>query len=94
INDSIVVVRGRVSLRDDGMNIHAYSLFAPDLGQTGDSGTLAITLAEARATTDTVTALGDVLIRHRGSSEVRLKLIKNDSARVFELPYQVTISAD
>jgi DNA polymerase-3 subunit alpha len=94
INDSIVVVRGRVSLRDDGMNIHAYSLFAPDLGQTGDSGTLAITLTEARATTDTVTALGDVLIRHRGSSEVRLKLIKNDSARVFELPYQVTISAD
>src|SRR5690349_5063130 len=31
--DSIVVVRGRVSLRDDGMNLHAYSVFSPELGQ-------------------------------------------------------------
>ena len=32
VADSVVVVRGRVSARDDGMNIHANSLFAPDLG--------------------------------------------------------------
>jgi DNA polymerase-3 subunit alpha len=94
INDSVVVVRGRVSMRDDGMNLHAYSLFAPDLGQASDLGTLSITLAEARATTDTVQALGDVLIRHGGTSEVRLKLVKGSSARIFELPYQVTVSAD
>jgi DNA polymerase-3 subunit alpha len=81
-------------MRDDGMNLHAYSLFAPDVGQASDSGPLAITLAEARATTDTVKALGDVLIRHGGQSEVRLKLVKGNSARVFELPYQVTVSAD
>ena len=30
--DSIVVVRGRVSMRDDGMNLHAFSLMTPDLG--------------------------------------------------------------
>jgi DNA polymerase III subunit alpha len=94
INDSIVVVRGRVSMRDDGMNLHAFSVFAPELGQESDTGTLAITLAESRATTNTVTALGDVLIRHSGSAEVRLRLVKGDSARVFELPYQVKVSAD
>jgi DNA polymerase III subunit alpha len=95
VGDSIVVVRGRVSMRDDGMNLHAFSLFAPDLGGQGaDTGPLAITLSEARATTDTVTALGDVLIRHGGESEVRLKLVKGTSARVFELPYQVKVSAD
>jgi DNA polymerase-3 subunit alpha len=94
VNDSIVVVRGRVSMRDDGMNLHAFSVFAPELGQESDAGTLAITLAESRATTNTVTALGDVLIRHSGSAEVRLKLVKGDSARVFELPYQVKVSAD
>ena len=33
VGDSIVVVRGRVSMRDDGMNLHAYSIFSPDLGQ-------------------------------------------------------------
>ena len=32
VGDSIVVVRGRVSLRDDGMNLHAVSMFQPDTG--------------------------------------------------------------
>ena len=41
-----------------------------------------------------MTALNDVLIRHSGANEVRLKLIKGDTARVFEIPYPVTVSAD
>ncbi len=94
VNDSIVVVRGRVSTRDDGMNLHAFGLFAPDLGPGSETGPLAITLTEARATTGTVKALESLLIRHVGDSEVRLKLVKGDSARVFELPYQVKVSAD
>jgi len=94
-NDAIVVVRGRVSLRDDGMNLHAFSLFQPDLGQAaGSSGPLQISLAEFKATTDTVQALNDVLIRHSGDTEVRLKLIKNDNIRVFEVPFPVNVTAD
>jgi DNA polymerase-3 subunit alpha len=93
-NDAIVVVRGRVSLRDDGMNLHAFSLFQPALAQAGSSGPLNISLAETRATTDTVQALNDVLIRHSGDTEVRLRLIKNDNVRVFEVPYQVRVTAD
>jgi DNA polymerase-3 subunit alpha len=93
-NDSIVVVRGRVSLRDDGMNLHAFSLFSPALGTGGSGGPISISLAETRATTDTVQALNDVLIRHSGETEVRLKLVKNDNIRVFELPFQVHVSAD
>jgi DNA polymerase-3 subunit alpha len=94
MNDSIVVVRGRVSLRDDGMNLHAFSLFSPALGTGGSGGPISISLAETRATTDTVQALNDVLIRHSGETEVRLKLVKNDNIRVFELPFQVHVSAD
>ena len=94
VNDSIVVVRGRVSVRDDGINLHGFGLFAPDLGQGFETGPLAITLNEARATANTVKALGEVLIRHGGDSEVRLKLVKGNSARVFELPHQVQVSAD
>ena len=93
-NDSIVVVRGRVSMRDDGMNLHAFSMFTPDLGQADGNGPVEISLTEARATTDTVKALYDVLIRNSGDSEVRLKLIKGQSARVFEIPYPVRVSAD
>ncbi len=93
-NDAIVVVRGRVSLRDDGMNLHAFSMFQPNLGTAGSSGPIHISLAETRATTDTVQALNDVLIRHSGDTEVRLKLIKNDNVRVFEVPFQVSVTAD
>ncbi|HEY6800664.1 MAG TPA: hypothetical protein VI121_08480, partial [Agromyces sp.] len=92
--DSIVVVRGRVSLRDDGMNLHAYSVITPELGQGDETGPVVISLPDVRATTDTVSALGDVLVRHRGDTEVRLKLVKGHTARVFELPHQVQVTAD
>ena len=93
-NDSIVVIRGRVSVRDDGMNLHAVSMFTPDTGPSLGSGPIVISVPEHRATTDIVSALNDVLIRHAGDNEVRLKLLKGTSARVFEIPYPVTVSAD
>ena len=93
-SDAIVVVRGRVSVRDDGMNLHAVSMFTPDLGQSLGSGPLVISLPELRATTEVVTSLNDVLIRHSGDTEVRLRLVKGESARVFEVPYPVSVSAD
>ncbi|ANF31011.1 DNA polymerase III subunit alpha [Leifsonia xyli] len=92
--DAIVVVRGRVSLRDDGMNLHAFSLMTPDLGQVDDTATLMITMPDQRATTDTVMSLSEVLARHPGDSEVRLRLVKGQVARVFEVPKPVKVSAD
>jgi DNA polymerase III subunit alpha len=94
VSDSIVVVRGRVSMRDDGMNIHAFSLFAPDLGQSVASGPLVLSMPDQRATTDVVKSLRDVLNRHAGSSEVRLRLVRGSTARVFEIPRPVSITPD
>ncbi|MGO4593514.1 DNA polymerase III subunit alpha [Leifsonia sp. 2TAF2] len=95
LGDAIVVVRGRVSLRDDGMNLHAFSLMTPDLGQADDAGgMLMITMPDQRATTDTVLSLSEVLARHPGESEVRLRLVKGQVARVFEVPKPVKVSAD
>ncbi|PSL39385.1 DNA polymerase III alpha subunit [Labedella gwakjiensis] len=94
VGDSIVVVRGRVSMRDDGMNLHAYSLMSPDLGQADASGPLSLSVPDFRATTETITELGTILARHRGDTEVRLKLIKGDAARLFEVPYPVSVTAD
>ncbi len=93
-NDSIVVIRGRVSMRDDGMNLHAVSMFTPDTGASLGSGPVVISVPEQRATTEVISALNDVLIRHAGENEVRLKLVKGETARVFEIPYPVTVSAD
>jgi DNA polymerase-3 subunit alpha len=94
VADSVVVVRGRVSARDDGMNIHANSVFTPDLGVSAGSGPLTITLPDQRATTEVVMALNDVLIRHSGETEVRLRLVRGDNARVFEIPFPVEVTAD
>ncbi|MBF0671224.1 MAG: DNA polymerase III subunit alpha [Salinibacterium sp.] len=92
--DSIVVIRARVSQRDDGVNLHANSMFVPDTGASLGSGPLMISVPEVRATTEVVSALGDVLIRHAGETEVRLKLIKGSTARMFEVPYPVSVTAD
>jgi DNA polymerase-3 subunit alpha len=94
LNDAIVSVTGRVSMRDDGMNLHAVSLTTPDIGPSLGSGPLVISVAEGRATIDVMAKLNDVLIRHAGANEVRLKLLTSSAARVFELPYPVTVSAD
>jgi DNA polymerase-3 subunit alpha len=94
VGDSIVVVKGRVSLRDDGMNLHAVSMFQPDTGSSLGSGPLVISVAESRATTDVISRLNDVLIRHAGDNEVRLRLIRGESARMFEIPYPVAVTAD
>jgi DNA polymerase-3 subunit alpha len=94
VADAIVVVKGRVSIRDDGMNLHAVSMFLPDTGQSLGSGPLVISVPEQRATTEVVTALNDVLIRHSGDNEVRLRLVRGDTARMFEIPFPVAVTAD
>ncbi|CAN5144475.1 DNA polymerase III subunit alpha [soil metagenome] len=94
VNDSIVVIRGRVQVRDDGLNLHAATMFTPDTGPSLGSGPLVISVAEARATTEVVSALNDVLIRHAGDNEVRLRLVRGDNARMFEIPYPVAVTAD
>jgi DNA polymerase-3 subunit alpha len=76
------------------MNLHAVSMFAPDVGASLGSGPLVISVPEFRATTEVVSALNDVLIRHAGGNEVRLKLVRGETARMFEIPYPVTVSAD
>jgi DNA polymerase-3 subunit alpha len=93
VADSIVVVRGRVNHRDDGITLQAVTLQQPDLGVSADTGPLTLTVREQRATVDVVSELEVVLSRHRGATEVRLRLVRDDSARVFELPHRVDPSA-
>ncbi len=92
--DSILVVRGRVSRRDDGLNLHAQSAFAPDLGAVDASGPLTLVVPEHRATEAVVTELAQVLARHAGDTEVRLRLHKGTTAKVFEVPIPVRVTAD
>ncbi|MDZ8172532.1 DNA polymerase III subunit alpha [Microbacterium xanthum] len=92
--DSILVVRGRVSRRDDGLNLHAQAAFAPDLGSFDPAGPLVLAVPEQRATERLVNDLADVLQRHAGDTEVTLRLHKGGTAKIFEVPMPVTVSAD
>ena len=94
VNDSIVVVNGRVNERDDGMSLHASKIVAPELGQSFETGPLELAIWDQRATSDVVHSLREVLGRHEGDTEVRLRLLKGDAARVFELPQSVRVTVD
>ena len=94
VADSILVVRGRVSRRDDGLNLHGQSAFTPDLGSVEASGPLILLMPEHRATESTVSELARVLDRHPGDTEVTLKLHKAGTAKVFEVPARVGVSVD
>lgn len=91
--DSIVVIRGRVNHRDDGITLQAITLQQPDFGVAAETGPLVLSVREQRATVDVVTELEAVLRRHRGATEVRLRLVKDEAARVFELPHRVDPTA-
>ncbi|WP_442928279.1 DNA polymerase III subunit alpha [Microbacterium sp. MMO-56] len=94
VADSILVVRGRVSRRDDGLNLHGQSAFVPDLGAVDASGALVLLMPEHRATETTIGELARVFQRHPGSSEVTLKLHKGGTAKVFDVPARVGVSVD
>jgi DNA polymerase-3 subunit alpha len=94
VADTILVVRGRVSRRDDGVNLHAQSSFAPDLGSADSAGPLELVLPEHRATQAVIGELAEVLSRHRGDTEVTLRLLRGGSAKVFEVPLPVTVTVD
>ncbi|MBS1675128.1 MAG: DNA polymerase III subunit alpha [Actinobacteria bacterium] len=92
--DAILAVRGRVSRRDDGMNLHAQSAFTPDVGSFDAAGPLSLLVPEQRATERVIEDLAEVLRRHAGETEVMLKMHRGGRAKVFEVPMPVTVSAD
>ena len=92
--DSILVVRGRISRRDDGLNLHAVSALTPDLGATDATGPLILVLPERRASQATIEELLQTLQRHGGETEVTMKLHVGSVAKVFEIPHPVRVTAD
>ncbi len=92
--DSILAVRGRISRRDDGLNLHAVSAFTPDLGAVDESGPLVLMLPERRASQATIEELLQTLQRHAGETEVTVKLHSGSTAKVFEVPHPVRVTAD
>ncbi|WP_182355139.1 DNA polymerase III subunit alpha [Flaviflexus huanghaiensis] len=93
--DAVMLISGRVSLRDDGVTIHADGLEEIESAEHMHNRPFVIVMPEKAATELRITELREILSRHRGDTESRIKLIKTDSATLFSLPpYPVTVTAN
>lgn len=85
IPDTIVVVKGRVRRKDDGVELNALEVTLPAMNTGGPERPLVVSLPVARCTTDTIGTFKAVLAAHPGVSEVHLRLIGNGSTKVMRL---------
>lgn len=83
-HDTVVVVRGRLSRRDDVPSLHAQELTLPDT-TVSEGGPVVIALTEARCTTPVVDRLKEVLQIHKGMTEVHLRLLTRDAPLTMRL---------
>lgn len=92
--DQMVVVRGRISNRDDGKSLNAYSV--ETIEGSGDShvGPLVLRVNEADATRETLEELDRILKVHSGDSEVQVKLVGEAGERMFKLQPSVRVTVD
>ena len=79
VPDTIVVVKGRVRRKDDGVELNALEVTLPAMGSGGPDRPLVVSLPVARCTADTIGTFKQVLTTHPGMSEVHLRLIGNGS---------------
>ena len=97
VADGIVAIRGRVQHRDDQVTLHAQAVRSLDL-QPQESrhweGPFVLQVPEHHATVEVLTELQQALANHPGETDVHLRLVTADRARVFQLTPQVDVSAN
>lgn len=91
--DQVVVVRGRVSRRDDGISLHAFNLETLDAAVEAQ-GPVFVAMTEAEMTRANLAEIDRILRVHKGNEEVRIALTEGDTVRMFELEQRVKITAD
>ncbi|MHA6795300.1 DNA polymerase III subunit alpha [Pseudonocardia bannensis] len=93
--DAIVLVKARVSKRDDRVSLIANDLAVPDLAAAGEeSGTpVAVSLAASRCTPPVVAKLKDVLTSHPGPRPVHLSLVNGTRTTVLRLDDALRVTA-
>jgi DNA polymerase III subunit alpha len=92
--DLIVLVKARVTKRDDRISLIANDLVVPELAQPGGSAgggqpgagqPVTVSMLAARCSPERVAQLKDVLARHPGSQEVRLSLVNGGRKHLLRL---------
>lgn len=95
VQDAVVAVTGRVSVRDEGINLHADGIEVLDAMIDRHDRPFTILIAEDAATEPRVTELGEILSRHPGDTATHLKMRKPQSIVHFDLPnHPVSVTND
>jgi DNA polymerase-3 subunit alpha len=84
VRDQIVVVKGRISRRDDQPSLFGSEVTLPELTE-GPRGPVLVSMAAARCTPPVVERLREVLGSHPGTTEVQLKLVNGSRETVLRL---------
>jgi DNA polymerase-3 subunit alpha len=92
--DAVLVVKGRVDRRDEGVQVVAMEITEPDLSQAR-LGPVVLSVPAARCTPPLVAQLREVLASHPGTTEVHLRLEGRGRTTVMRLDdgYRVSASA-
>ena len=85
VDDAVVLISAKVSIRDDRISLIANEVAVPDFSNTSADRPLAVSLPTRQCTLDKVSALKQVLTRHPGTAQVQLRLISGDRVTVLEL---------
>ncbi|MCO7222128.1 DNA polymerase III subunit alpha [Klenkia sp. PcliD-1-E] len=88
--DQIVVVKGRISRRDDTPSIFGSEVMVPELTE-GPRGPVLVSMPAARCTPPVVERLREVLGSHPGTTEVQLKLINGQRETVLRLDQRLSV---
>jgi DNA polymerase-3 subunit alpha len=90
VRDQIVVVKGRISRRDDTPSLFGAEVSIPELTE-GPRGPVLVSVQAARCTPPVVERLKEVLGSHPGTTEVHLKLVNGSRETVLRLDQRLRV---
>ena len=93
VRDQIVVVKGRISRRDDQPSLFASEVTIPELTE-GPRGPVLVSMPAARCTPPVVERLREVLGSHPGTTEVQLKLVNGSRETVLRLDQGLRVAPE
>jgi DNA polymerase-3 subunit alpha len=85
LEDTVVVVKGKVRRRDDAFEVHATDVMTLDITPHDVTGPVVVTMSASRVAPPVVEQLKDVLATHPGLAEVHLRLTSSDRTMVMKL---------
>jgi len=92
VPDSVVVVKARLKVNDEGIDLHAQEITVPAIDSGRVDAPLVVSIPAARCTAETVSAFKQVLATHPGTAEVHLKLISGSGSKKLRLDQNLRVS--